>query len=247
MCVAVAGLVWRAVCSKWTKSDTILPPRGRDACVWYVCNVLVRSWARRVCFSTGEVCAMPASTSSKHRMQRVIATDGSTEPLTGVCVFFLRTNTSKPVTTANMVEVSIWNRVWRQKFILIVWNSGLIFASWLLLRCFMTVHAVGTVLWSVGCPWWADHTAGGGRVPQPCDGACSIQWAEVGSANTRSYWWLHATDTVLHSLSKQWVTPEWGSVNVLEVAIIHWSQNLLELDNGIPLQCLLVELQSLLQ
>ena len=43
--------------------------------------------------------------SSKHRMQRVIATDGTTEPLTGVCVFFLRPNTSKPVSTANMVEV----------------------------------------------------------------------------------------------------------------------------------------------
>ena len=65
--------------------------------------------------SSGEVqAAMAATTTSKHRMQRVIATDGSGEALTGVCVFFLRTNNSKPVTTANMVEVR--KKVEKQRF-----------------------------------------------------------------------------------------------------------------------------------
>ena len=46
-----------------------------------------------------------APTPSKHRMKRVLATDGWSQPLTGVCLFFLRPNTAKPVSTSNMVEV----------------------------------------------------------------------------------------------------------------------------------------------
>lgn len=48
-----------------------------------------------------------AHTPNKQRPKRVLATDGTKEPLQGVCVFFLRPNNSKPVSTANMVEVSV--------------------------------------------------------------------------------------------------------------------------------------------
>lgn len=43
--------------------------------------------------------------SSKATMKRVIATDGLGDPLKGTCVFFLRPNNSKPVTSANVAEV----------------------------------------------------------------------------------------------------------------------------------------------
>lgn len=42
---------------------------------------------------------------SKHRMKRVLATDGYGDPLNGICIFFLRPNNSKQVSTSNMVEV----------------------------------------------------------------------------------------------------------------------------------------------
>lgn len=42
---------------------------------------------------------------SKTRMKRVTATDGTTDPLTGVCVFFLRPNNTKPISSSNVAEV----------------------------------------------------------------------------------------------------------------------------------------------
>ena len=47
-----------------------------------------------------------APTPSKHRMRRVLATDGSRDPLNGVCIFFLRPNATKPISTSNIAEVS---------------------------------------------------------------------------------------------------------------------------------------------
>ena len=44
---------------------------------------------------------------SKTRMKRVTLTDGSGDRLVGICVFFLRPNNTKQVTTANMAEVTI--------------------------------------------------------------------------------------------------------------------------------------------
>ena len=43
---------------------------------------------------------------SKERVKRVLATDGSTDPIEGPCVFFLRPNIRKAVTTANVTDVS---------------------------------------------------------------------------------------------------------------------------------------------
>ena len=48
-----------------------------------------------------------APSPSKTRMKRVTLTDGSGDRLVGVCVFFLRPNNTKQVTTANMAEVGI--------------------------------------------------------------------------------------------------------------------------------------------
>ena len=39
-------------------------------------------------------------------MRRVLATDGSRDPLNGVCIFFLRLNATKPISTSNIAEVS---------------------------------------------------------------------------------------------------------------------------------------------
>ena len=38
-------------------------------------------------------------------MKRVIATDGNSEPLIGTCVFFLRPNNLKQLSTSNMADV----------------------------------------------------------------------------------------------------------------------------------------------
>ena len=43
-------------------------------------------------------------TSSKSRMKRVVATDGTKEGLTGVCIFFLRPRNQRAVTSANITE-----------------------------------------------------------------------------------------------------------------------------------------------
>lgn len=45
---------------------------------------------------------------SKERIKRILATDGTTEPIEGPCVFFLRPNIKKQVTTANIADVSIY-------------------------------------------------------------------------------------------------------------------------------------------
>lgn len=42
--------------------------------------------------------------SSKTRMKRVLATDGTKDGLTGVCIFFLRPRHSKAITSANISE-----------------------------------------------------------------------------------------------------------------------------------------------
>lgn len=42
---------------------------------------------------------------SKSKMKRVLVTDGSEDALVGICVFFLRPNTAKPLTSANIAEV----------------------------------------------------------------------------------------------------------------------------------------------
>ncbi len=42
--------------------------------------------------------------SSKSRILRVIATDGTGDGLTGICIFFLRPHNTKPITTANIAE-----------------------------------------------------------------------------------------------------------------------------------------------
>lgn len=42
---------------------------------------------------------------SKQRTKRVIATDGNSEPLVGTCVFFLKPNNSKQLTTSNIADV----------------------------------------------------------------------------------------------------------------------------------------------
>ena len=41
---------------------------------------------------------------SKSRLKRVTATDGSGDPLKGLCVFFLRPNNNKSITSANIAE-----------------------------------------------------------------------------------------------------------------------------------------------
>ena len=41
---------------------------------------------------------------SKTRMKRVTATDGTGDGLRGICIFFLRPNTNKPVTVASVSE-----------------------------------------------------------------------------------------------------------------------------------------------
>ena len=47
-----------------------------------------------------------AQAPNQQRPKRVLATDGTKEPLQGICIFFVRPNNSKPVSTANMVDVS---------------------------------------------------------------------------------------------------------------------------------------------
>ena len=103
------------LCCSWTSLKSCLHQMdGKQYCFttkrqrrqYQVCTDIVRCERDLLVSPAAEAqAAVAASTTSKHRMQRVIATDGSAEPLTGVCVFFLRTNNSKPVTTANMVEV----------------------------------------------------------------------------------------------------------------------------------------------
>ena len=41
----------------------------------------------------------------KERVKRVLATDGSTDPIDGPCVFFLRPNFRKGITTSNISDV----------------------------------------------------------------------------------------------------------------------------------------------
>lgn len=42
--------------------------------------------------------------SSKSRMKRVIATDGTKDGLTGICIFFLRPRNLKAITSANIAD-----------------------------------------------------------------------------------------------------------------------------------------------
>lgn len=42
--------------------------------------------------------------SSKSRMKRVIATDGTKDGLTGICIFFLRPRNVKAITSANIAD-----------------------------------------------------------------------------------------------------------------------------------------------
>ena len=44
---------------------------------------------------------------SKERMKRVLATDGTKEPMEGSCVFLLRPNTKKQINASNIADVSI--------------------------------------------------------------------------------------------------------------------------------------------
>ena len=41
----------------------------------------------------------------KERVKRVLATDGSTDPIDGPCVFFLRPNIRKAISTSNISDV----------------------------------------------------------------------------------------------------------------------------------------------
>lgn len=42
--------------------------------------------------------------SSKARMKRVIATDGTKDGLTGICVFFIRPRNARAITSANIAD-----------------------------------------------------------------------------------------------------------------------------------------------
>ena len=42
--------------------------------------------------------------SSKSRMKRVIATDGTRDGLTGICIFFIRPRNTKAITSANIAD-----------------------------------------------------------------------------------------------------------------------------------------------
>lgn len=42
--------------------------------------------------------------SSRNRMKRVTATDGSEDGLTGICIFFLRPRNTKAITTSNIAD-----------------------------------------------------------------------------------------------------------------------------------------------
>ena len=42
--------------------------------------------------------------SSKTRMKRVIATDGTKDGLTGICIFFIRPRNSRSITSANIAD-----------------------------------------------------------------------------------------------------------------------------------------------
>lgn len=42
---------------------------------------------------------------SKERIKRVLATDGTNDPIEGPCVFFLRPNVKKNITTSNISDV----------------------------------------------------------------------------------------------------------------------------------------------
>ena len=45
-------------------------------------------------------------TPSKAQGKRVTVTDGTEFPLTGLCIYFIRPNNAKPISTANIVDVS---------------------------------------------------------------------------------------------------------------------------------------------
>lgn len=58
-----------------------------------------------ICFDVGEMVRWGiVPSSSKSRMKRVIATDGTKDGLTGICIFFIRPRNAKAVTSANIAN-----------------------------------------------------------------------------------------------------------------------------------------------
>ena len=47
-----------------------------------------------------------APNQSKSLEKRVVVTDGTEFPLTGMCVYFVRPNNTRPISTSNIAEVS---------------------------------------------------------------------------------------------------------------------------------------------
>lgn len=56
------------------------------------------------CFTGDMVRCGIVPSSSKTRMKRVIATDGTKDGLTGICVFFIRPRNTKAITTSNIAD-----------------------------------------------------------------------------------------------------------------------------------------------
>ena len=108
-----------------------------------------------------------APTPSKHRMKRVLATDGWSQPLTGVCLFFLRPNTAKPVSTSNMVEVHM-------HYFISLTNENL---------SLYFFFFSGTLFWSFrpNCQW-SRHVVCSRRISQSRDASGSDNRTEMGSA-----------------------------------------------------------------
>ena len=89
---------------------TPLLPGGRDTSLRYIC-VASCSYDMRT-LNPPFVAEMKQNglvpSPSKALEKRVTVTDGTQYPLTGTCIYFIRPNNTKPISTSNIVEVSVY-------------------------------------------------------------------------------------------------------------------------------------------
>ena len=88
---------------------------------------------------------------SKTRMKRVTATDGTADPLTGVCVFFLRPNNTKPISSSNVAEVCCAHMtLCSSPYYHVLYFIALVHCQYLLLLKYVYLHHAGAALWCAG-------------------------------------------------------------------------------------------------
>ena len=84
-------------------------------------------------------------------MKRVTATDGTADPLTGVCVFFLRPNNTKPISSSNVAEVCFAHMtLCSSPYYHVLYFIALVHQQYLLLLKCVYLHHAGAALWCAG-------------------------------------------------------------------------------------------------